>query len=127
MATHLPWPDLTFKSDVARTWTVLDDWRVAEVEGQQRLAELVQTVKQMDCITIYNDKHLWLAFKFLFKHRNDARIEIAPELERPYALCLRVNSLNHFHKDLPYIPNPTSPFNFDDYYLTSVDVVDIDW
>lgn len=129
MASLLPWGDigLTFTSDVARTWTVLDDWIVAEVEGRQCLEEVVQTVKQMDSITIYNDKHLWLAFKFLFKHKNEALIEIAPELEKTEASCLRSNSFQYFKKDLPYIPNPASPFSFDDSCVCAVDVVDINW
>ncbi|CAA7035038.1 unnamed protein product [Microthlaspi erraticum] len=146
MASLLPWGDLglAFKSAISQTWTVLDDWRVSELEFEaarkhyasvngapmddlttktQNLAEAAKTVKQMDCLTIYNDKQLWLAFKFFDKYGHDARIEISPELKKGDARTLRSISKKHFLKELPYIPNPP---RFKDTYLY-LNVNEINW
>lgn len=153
MASLLPWGDDAQTSyAVAHTWTVLDDFRVAELEFEEsrkrvfdnrlcpyvsvnnalmedhrtksrHYGQLTQMVKQMDCLTIYNDKQLWSAFKFLDKNRHQARIEVASELERTHAKRLRAISVEHFKKDLPYIPTPE---RFYDTYLT-LNVADIMW
>lgn len=154
MLSLLPWGDLglAFKSAVSQTWTVLDDWRVSELEFEaarkrvfdnrlcpyvsvnnglmddfttktQRFGEAADTVKQMDCLTIYNDKQLWLAFKFFVKYEHDARIEISPELKRGDASYLCSISEQFFGKELPYIPNQP---RFNDTYR-SLNVSDINW
>ncbi|VVB17777.1 unnamed protein product [Arabis nemorensis] len=92
----------------------------------QRYRHLTEMVKQLDRITIYNDKHLWLAFKFLHKNGHEARIEVASEVETRHANHLRALSAGFFRKDLPHVPNPDPEHRFSDTYLT-LNVADINW